>query len=243
MPSNYSVSSSFKLISLKPFQVKNLFPRQMWRSEFYSDPDNCLPNWVTSVPCVKRPAMMSLTSTFQKANQPLQSGQVTQLMDHPHHPPKNPCPACHMGTPQEEPLAEKSHMETMVSPYGLCTAGPTMQSHGLIWDELKTMRKRQHILPGVHSTLLFHLALWWRVLFLEGMLKHKNVSGVWLKSVFATASCQEDWIAEDQEKDGTASSHCLPLFTEQLYKVGFYAILWDRQERHLHLQRLQEESL
>lgn len=40
--------------------------------------------------------------------------------------------------------------------------------------------------------------------------------------------------AEDQEEDGTAFSHCLPLFTEQLYKVVFYAIHWDRQKRHLH---------
>lgn len=56
--------------------------------------------------------------------------------------------------------------------------------------------------------------------------------------MFSPASCQKTGLqyasAEDQQEDGASFSHCLPLFTEQLHKVGFYAIHWDRQERHLH---------
>lgn len=123
----------------------------------------------------------------------------------------------------------------MASPYRLCTAGSTMQRHGLIWDELKTISKMQHILPRVQYTVV-SLSSVMKGPIPEGMLKHKNIFGVWLKPVLSTASCQQCWIAsaEDQEKDGTAFSHCLPLFTEQLCKIGFYVIHWDRQERHLH---------
>lgn len=160
-------------------------------------------------------------------------------MDHPHHPAINPCPACHMGSPEEEPLAEKSHMETMVSPYGLCTVGPTMRRHGLIWDELKTMRKMQHILPRIHSTLVFHVVLWWRVPFLVGCSSTKMSLVCDWNQCSPLPPARETGLqyasAEDQEEDGTAFSHCLPLFTEQLYKAGFYAIHWDRQERLLHI--------
>lgn len=159
-------------------------------------------------------------------------------MDHPHHPAISPCPACHMATPREEPLAEKSHMGTKVSPYGLCTAGPTMQRHGLIWDELKTMRKMQHILPRVHSTLLFHLVLWWRALFLEGCSSTKMSLVCDWNQCSPLSPARKNGLqyasAEDQEKDGIAFSHCLPLFTEQLYKEGFWSIHWNRQKRHLH---------
>lgn len=158
-------------------------------------------------------------------------------MDHPHHPAINPCPACHMCTPQEEALAERSHMETMVSPYGLCTVGSTMKRHGLTWDELKTMRKTQHILPRIHSTLVFHLALW-RVLLLAGCSSTKMSLVCDWKQYSPLSPARKTGLqyasAEDQEEDGTAFSHCLPLFPEQLYKAGFYAIHWDRQERHLH---------
>lgn len=199
-----------------------------------SDPEYC--DWSAQLWWAWNQVVQKARQSLQKANEPLQSGHITLLMD---HAVIKHCLACHMGNPREEPFAEKSHMETMVSPYGLCTAGPTIQRHGLIWDELKTIRKRQPILPRVHSTLLFHLGPRWRALFLEGCSSTKMSLVCDWNQCSPLPPARKTGLqyasAEDQEEDGTAFSLCLPLFTEQLHKVGFYAIHWDRQERHLHI--------
>lgn len=117
--------------------------------------------------------------------------------------------------------------------FPLGTVGSTMQRHSLIWDEVKEQGKGSVFL-WVHSTLLFHL--WpWSVLIPGGMLKHKTdlVCG-WNKgSLLPPARKAGLWhvSAEDQGEDGTAFSHPLPLSTEQLHKVGFYASDRETQER------------
>ena len=98
-------------------------------------------------------------------------------------------------------------------------------------------RKRQNILPRVHSTLLPHL--WTRsVPILEETHEHKNVFVVWLKQMFSTTSCKEDWdrgmlLQKTKQRMGQLLVMLFPSLLNSSVKTGFYATDWERQERGL----------
>lgn len=121
-------------------------------------------------------------------------------------------------------------------PYGLCTVGPPWKDMAWFGMNLKPWGRCSIFFQEFTVHWCFHV--WRRVLFLAGCTSTKmslvcdwNQCSPLPPAREAGLQCAS---AEDQEEDGTAFSHCLPLFTEQLCKARFHALHWDRQERHLH---------
>lgn len=177
------------------------------------------------------PAMMSLNSSWSKGKATSAKGKSASAV-RTHHSAD--------GSPHNPATKTPAFFIAGNNGFSLQTVHCRLH-HAKTWPDLGWTENNKQ--DAAHSskefsTLLFHLAVWWRVLFLRGCSSTKiSLVCDWNQCCPlppASNAGLQYASAEDQEKDGTAFSHCLPLFTEQLCKIGFYVIHWDRQERHLH---------